>query len=759
MTNDYKLNSDALLRSSFNAMSEGMAVHQLVYDSDGVVSDYIILDVNPSFEKQAGLNKDDVLGKLASEAYGVESAPFLETYSRVAGSQQSEKFETYFAPLQKYFLINVCSPQEDIFVTIFEDVTERKKLELKLKEAAENYKRLAEDMPCFAMAFIPDGTIIFANETIANSVGMSANQLIGNNYKEFISDDNKELIREKLALLSPEQPVETHEQSYLAVNGEYTYHQWTNRAFFDAEGKLTHIQAIGEDITKRKLAENELRLMQFSIDHAPDAVYRMTPEGRFLYVNKMACQTLGYSSEELLTMCVSDIDPSLPFGVSPEMAQATKIAGNTKIESEHRSKDGRTFPVEILVSYFEHEGKDYHCSFARDISDRKQVEQKLSATIHALEENELAKSRFLTAAGHDLRQPLAAANLFIDALRFTHPNPEQHKIIDRLNQAMSNFDVLLDTLLNVSKLDAGVISPEITPISVTAIFSWLDQTFADMCANKQLRFKFFIPLSTSLTVRADLGLLKSVLINLVGNSIKFTSRGGVLVSARQRGEYILFQVWDTGVGIQTESLEKIFDDFYQVNNPQRDRTQGLGLGLSIAKRSLALFDGKITCRSQFGRGSVFGFQLPIGNTPSKESEVSNASELAEREATGQFVKGKRFIIVEDDTLVSEALAKVLTIMGGTVESFYDAEAALQEINIDKADCYIVDYMLPGNIDGTNFLLRLHQKLNKPVCAVMMSGNTSTEFIKKSKFLNWPLLHKPVDIVQLISRLREQGKSF
>jgi len=124
------------------------------------------------------------------------------------------------------------------------------------------------------------------------------------------------------------------------------------QAQLDCVGNAAMVRITLSDITERKLAENEFRLMQFSIDHAPDAVYRMSPEGRFLYVNKMACQTLGYSAEELLTMGVADIDPSLPFACSLEMAHATKIAGNTKIESEHRSKDGRTFPLEVLVSYF-----------------------------------------------------------------------------------------------------------------------------------------------------------------------------------------------------------------------------------------------------------------------------------------------------------------------------------------------------------------------------------------------------------------------
>jgi CheY-like chemotaxis protein len=322
---------------------------------------------------------------------------------------------------------------------------------------------------------------------------------------------------------------------------------------------------------------------------------------------------------------------------------------------------------------------------------------------------------------------------------------------------MSNFNVLLESLLNMSKLDAGVIKPEITPVNLEEIFSWLELTFAQLCIDKQLRFKLYFPTSTPLVVRADFGLLKSVLMNLVSNAIKFTSQGGVLISARPRGDNILFQVWDTGIGIKEEEIDKIFDDFYQINNPQRDRTQGLGLGLSIAKRSLALFDGKILCRSQFGHGSVFGFPLPMDNMSNHEILGSHLPAPMELESIRQFVKSKRFVIVEDDVMVSEALATALTVMGGKVDSYYDAEVALQQANIENADCYIVDYMLPGQVDGTNFLLSIHQKLHKSPCAVMMSGNTSTYFINKAKHFDWPLVHKPANIEKLISKLSERYK--
>ena len=525
----------------------------------------------------------------------------------------------------------------------------------------------------------------------------------------------------------------------------------------------------------RQRIENEILLNQLTLhqsefekasaeiadlyNRAPLGYHSLDKDGVICRINDTELSWLGYTRDELLGKIYwRDLITPESQHVFQQSFPFFKQQGYVDdLEMEIVRKDGTKFIALVNGTAIYDDAGNFLLSrsMLTDITNRKITEQKLAESMLQLEAKELAKSHFLAAAGHDLRQPLSAANLFIGALKGIGISNEQKQIVDRLDQAMSNFNVLLNTLLDVSKLDAGIIQPEITSVNLAEIFSWLEQTFAQLHIEKHLRFKLYFPLGKQLVVRTDYGLLKSVLMNLVSNALKFTSKGGILISARPRGEEILFQVWDTGIGIQEENIEKIFEDFFQINNPQRDRTQGLGLGLSIAKRSLALFEGKISCRSQFGRGSAFGFRLPIDNRSKKEARDSKISAPMELEAVRQFAKGKRFVIVEDDAMVSEALTKSLTIMGGIVESYYAADVALQAANIENADCYIVDYMLPGAVDGTNFLHSLHQKLHKPVCAVMMSGNTTSDFIRRAAFFNWPVLHKPVNITQLISRLSEQ----
>jgi PAS domain S-box-containing protein len=510
----------------------------------------------------------------------------------------------------------------------------------------------------------------------------------------------------------------------------------------------------------RQLRDSELRYREV-FENISDGLFLLdvTEDLHFKLVefNPAQERSVGYSTSEVSGKFVEEAIPEASSRqVIANYRRCVEAGTMISYDEELALPSGSRSFSTTLIPVRDATGRIYRIvGIARDITERKKVENELNNSMHQLEEKELAKTRFFAAAGHDLRQPLTAANLSIDALKFTKPTAAQNQIIKRLDHAMSNFNDLLDALLNVSRLDAGVIKPEFTSINVTAIFNWLKESFAPLASGKHLRFKLHFPMRKAFYVRSDIGLLKSVLMNLVSNAIKFTSKGGIMVSARRRGGDVLFQVWDTGIGIQDEHIEEIFDDFYQINNSQRDRTRGIGLGLSIVKRALALLDGEITCHSQVGRGTVFEFHLPIDNISSNQIQETTTVKSQEVKVIRSFVLNKRFVVVEDDALVLEALSISLKMMGGKVECFDNAEYALQHLNIDTADCYIVDYMLNGSVDGISFLNVLQKRLQKPICAVMMSGDTSANLVRKAELFDWPVLHKPVNLSKLISKLSEQ----
>lgn len=231
--------------------------------------------------------------------------------------------------------------------------------------------------------------------------------------------------------------------------------------------------------------------------------------------------------------------------------------------------------------------------------------------VRVIAEREQAKSKFFAAASHDLRQPIHAIQLFLDALKRSSGEVERAHLIQSIETAAVTLNELLESLLEISKLDAGAIQPQYEWLNVEELFSRLDNNFSPIALQQRLRFKLWYP-SRELALHTDRRLLNVILANLTGNALKNTARGGVLVGLRRRGDACVIQVWDTGCGIAAEHLAHIYDEFYQAANPGHDRKKGLGLGLAIARRSADLLGYRLDCRSQPGKGSVFEVRLPAG---------------------------------------------------------------------------------------------------------------------------------------------------
>lgn len=514
--------------------------------------------------------------------------------------------------------------------------------------------------------------------------------------------------------------------------------------------------AAGHEFRMRKQAEHKTRdLHLFNeaiLASSPSGIAVFMASGPCVMANEAYAKSIGGTVGEVLKLDFRHNASWKRNGLLDFANQAFEAGMAIRRDIEGMTSFGKKVVLECIFSPINVSEVPHLLVIVNDVSDRAAAEHALNESMLKLEEKELAKTRFLAAAGHDLRQPLAAANLFVDALKLTEMTSHQDEIIRRLDQAMVTFNGLLDALLNVSKLDAGMIKPEYSSVHVAELFNWLEQNFAPMATEKKLGFRLYFPMKEALVIRSDIGLLKSILMNLVSNAIKFTASGAILVSARQRGGSVLIQVWDTGMGIPDEHSKYIFDEFYQINNPQRDRTSGLGLGLSIVKRALTLLDAKIICRSQVGRGSVFEFRLPLEDISGVAQRQDAAVVLQKEVANEAFLQSKRFVVVEDDALVAQAMTNWLEGMGGEVKCFHSAEAALRHANIEYADFYIADYMLEGALNGIQFLNLIRQKLGKPINAVLVTGDTSAAFIRHAVDCDWPVLHKPINTSKLISIL-------
>ena len=394
-----------------------------------------------------------------------------------------------------------------------------------------------------------------------------------------------------------------------------------------------------------------------------------------------------------------------------------------------------------------------------DITQRKRAEAELLVAKQQAESANLAKTRFLAAASHDLRQPIQAINLFRDALGRTELNDEQKTICNFLSMAVHSLGELLYSLLDISKLEAGLVVPQLEHVSVEELFKAIDAEFSPMAQQKNLRFKLFYPIKDMVLV-TDPRLLLSVLRNLVDNAIKYTEVGGVLVAARRRGAGMVIQVWDTGIGIEEQYGEQIFDECFQVGNAVRDRAKGLGIGLSIARRTAALLNGEVAYRSRAGRGSVFDIRLPessIGRATECDDQASASLLPTEAEFEESFLlAGWRVVVIEDDPVVAKSIEISLQTQGVSVDVFFSGESALETPDTLGADFYISDFNLPG-IDGVQLLSLIQHKSSTPINAVLMTGETSREQIEFSLSARWPILFKPVGLNKLLALMNEAAE--
>jgi CheY-like chemotaxis protein len=265
-----------------------------------------------------------------------------------------------------------------------------------------------------------------------------------------------------------------------------------------------------------------------------------------------------------------------------------------------------------------------------------------------------------------------------------------------------------------------------------------------------------------MTLLSDDNLLLALLRNLINNAVKYTHRGGVLVGARQRGDRALIQVWDTGIGIAPEQLDMIFEEYFQVGNPERDRSKGVGLGLAIVRRLSELLGADIRCRSCVDKGSVFEISVPLLHGSGRPAEPDDiyATALGGTLEGGrdhgldralERLSGKRIVVVEDDAMAAEAVKLTLEMHRVKVTLFHSAEAALQSAEVKGADYYLSDYRLSG-MDGVQFLDAIQKNSPTRIKAVLLTGDTSPERIAAARSSGWTVFFKPVDLRSVLSAM-------
>jgi PAS domain S-box-containing protein len=478
------------------------------------------------------------------------------------------------------------------------------------------------------------------------------------------------------------------------------------RAQLSIESRNYH-QRLEEMVAERT---HELQFTRFSVECASDAIFWTRPDGSIVDLNQAACTTLGYTRDELLGMTIADIDINFRAERFTEQFAAVKQAGAITFESVHRTKDGRLIPVEVAANHVQFDGQDYNCGFVRTITERKRYEAELELARLAAEAANRAKSEFLANMSHEIRTPMNGVIGMAQLLRFTELTPEQQEYLDTLEQSGKNLIALLSDILDLSKIEAGRMEVEYGVFSLRRVINEVVANQKARIIQKNLELVLELPEELPDMLSGDSLRLKQILLNLLGNAIKFTQQGSIVIAARFVSEQdsaviIRLEIRDTGIGIPQSVQERLFTPFVQADSSTTRLFGGSGLGLAICQRLTELMGGRISFTSEMEKGSSFFVELPFTKAEQEILEEPSDS-VASEEAL--FTRPLQILVAEDNGLNAKALMVMLTKLGQQPQLVENGEQALDKWHERSWDCILMDIQMPV-LDGRLAMAAIRQQ--------------------------------------------------
>jgi PAS domain S-box-containing protein len=500
-------------------------------------------------------------------------------------------------------------------------------------------------------------------------------------------------------------------------------------------------------------------LARDALEAAPDAMIFIDASGIVLYANRQVSALFGYAHDEIIGQSVERLMPERfrrrHVGHREDYVRNVRVRPmGAGLDLFGRRQDGAEFPIEISLSPIQDGDGVLIAAAIRDVTYRKQVEAELIVARQVAEQAReaadranLAKSRFLATASHDLRQPLQTLALLNGTLRRMVRDAESLQAVAQQEQAIGAMSRLLNALLDISKLESGTIKPEPTEFTVARLFAELHQEYSRLAADKGLRLQ----IETCKDIaHSDPSLVEQILRNLVSNAIKYTQQGVVRVRCLNDAQQVRIEVLDTGIGIPLDQIPYIFDEFYQVGVPTHSLRDGYGLGLNIVQRIVSLLDLHLDVRSEVGRGSVFILSLPAG---ARQTGVAELESDRDSVSPPSLSERQHVLLVEDDPAVRDATRMLLRVEGYRVTAVSSIAEALRSVESEKIDLLITDYHLAGNQVGTALISALRNRLGSTLKAVLVTGDTSSAVKELPSDPYLRIASKPINADKLLALMR------
>ncbi|WP_432471973.1 hybrid sensor histidine kinase/response regulator [Amphritea sp. HPY] len=537
------------------------------------------------------------------------------------------------------------------------------------------------------------------------------------------------------------------------------------------------------DITEHKQVQEALRESEQNVrnytDNVPVLIAFLDINRNYLFVNKAYANTFGVDRHTIAgTPCVTVLSQEDYDKRSPYISKVIQ-GERQRFETELPTPDGSVRYAEVTYIPHTNEAGEMlgYFTLYQDITERRIAEVALQETnenleqrvrerthtlsvvnkelrkentIRALIEDELrqakadaeaanlGKTRFLAAASHDLLQPLNAARLFTSALAQQRHTSETEQLVDNLDGSLKAAEGLITTILDISKLDAGALEPNLSHFSIDAMFDNLNAEFTALADEKQLQFH---NVKCSQVVHSDQQLLRRILQNFLSNAIRYTQQGTILLGCRRRGNNLRIEVWDTGVGIPEDKLGEVFEEFRRIDNPKHSQVDGLGLGLAITERIARMLKHTLNVRSWPGSGTVFSVSVPLGE---KDKAIKSRPEKRGW-IRSKGLEGIKVLVIDNEPKILEGMSALLQGWSCSTLTAISAAEARQKVVEQEfiPDIILADYHLDETRTGIMALQELGELWHKPIPAVVITADRTDTVKEEIAQSEAQLLTKPI----------------
>jgi PAS domain S-box-containing protein len=501
-----------------------------------------------------------------------------------------------------------------------------------------------------------------------------------------------------------------------------------------------------------KIASILQQLLQFS----PDALIVVDFEGIILFANATSRALFGYSREQLVGQSIDMLVPErFRFRHGAHVAgylhdPRAREMGTRIIDLFARRADGSEFPAGIRLAPVHDGEKTFVAAAIRDMTERRAINDALVAAREEADRANMAKTRFLAAASHDLRQPLQTIRLLNASLLTLMPETgDQQDLLRRQESAIDSASRIINALLDITRLESGAVEPHLSPINLISVYGDLKGEYEPVAQAKGVRLEF--P-ETSRIVISDRILLSQLLQNLIGNAVKYTDKGFVKVAETCDADGFLLCIEDSGSGIPSDKLERIFDEYFQVDHSGTQRS-GVGLGLAIVREVARLLSYSVSISSEVGRGTRVRVRIPPEQVGADAPPIEEPQPLV---TTPHAATSTRLVLLEDNEAVRAATELFLTLEGyetRSAASLGDAEELLA--NLKPGDLLISDYHLNGALTGFDVLQQVRAQHHWEVPAILLSGDLQSMMrVVKTSIPRCCFLSKPVDTRALLAAISE-----